>query len=135
MIYGCVEYENSLQAYEPPIFDQVCEALEVDCTDIAPPTIVYSSILMIIGELTGSGYYGVHIPDEPYIYINSVLTPIDRVDEIITHEMTHYVAHQAGLGLTYCESEETARRVTAELTNFEYDDDWRAQYGCTAPAQ
>lgn len=118
--------EVRLQEVPPTLFEQACTELRADCTNINPPIVIYSAVPEAWGAL------GLYIAGEKYVYINSVKHVVPW-EHLVLHETVHYVAHEAGLGLTRCQSEATARVITSRVFNTEIDPEWRKRYNCPAP--
>jgi hypothetical protein len=101
-------------------WQDTCDILEVDCTDMAPPTVVVTSLM---GAL---GLYGAYYPGEHMIFVDPYAPEKTEV-----HEMTHYLLYELGLFRdNRCMSEEVARRVHHKWEGTTYDDTWRSQYRC-----
>jgi hypothetical protein len=131
-IAGCVTYDNRTATPPPPDpFAMVCAELELAC-DFAPPEIITTKIIQWIGW---GGVLGGYVPSEPYIFIDPAGPHMWKT---ILHEVTHYVAYNAGIedGSTQesmCESEALARVTASKLTNTEVLSTWRENYGCESP--
>ncbi len=106
-------------------FEYACQELEkmydVACGDLEAPTIIYSRVVY-------EGFYGVYYPGEPYIFINSG-SPPEMWEEIVLHEMGHYVIYELELPGRYdtCEGE----RVVREISGGEWTDADKRVYGCS----
>ncbi len=114
-------------------FNYVCSALYeiyfVSCATLQAPTIVYSDI---INDASGWGtWYGVYYHGEPYIFINpSFLDDPDfDLNEVILHEMGHYVIYELDLPPKddTCEGE----RVVRLISGGEWTDAAKKHYGCS----
>lgn len=125
-IGGCVTYHEKTKFVAPTtLFEQVCEVLEVDCSEIAPPIVVISQIIDPYGA------HGIYIHGEPYIFINAVTwLPVSEVE---IHETAHYVLYEVYGDVEACLSEEVARAVTEILTGVPIDMGWPEAYGCENP--
>ncbi len=108
-------------------FEYVCYQLEemydVPCGALEAPTIIYSNII-------NPGYHGVYYHGEPYIFINPN-SPEELKEEIILHEMGHYIIYELDLPPKgdKCEGE----RVVREISGGTWGEDDRFPYGCPAP--
>ena len=109
------------------MFDVACTELRVDCSDLPPPRVVYTTDLAMLGSDRNLGtYWGIFNT----IFINSGrhYVPWEQVE---LHEMVHYVLDKKA-NVTRCQSEETARVVTARVFNREVASGWRSAYRCPA---
>ncbi len=112
-------------------FAYVCAALYeiyfVSCVTVEAPTIIYSNI---INDASGwRTWYGVYYHGEPYIFINPDygLGDVD-LDELILHEMGHYVIYELDLPPKEdtCEGERVVRLISGGT----WDDDAKRSYSC-----
>jgi hypothetical protein len=118
----------SVAVSEPPpptAFDIACEELRLDCSNIPPPLVIYTTDPKL---LNGNQNLGVYWRGFDLIYINSGrhVMPWDAVE---LHEMVHYVLHQLN-DVPRCKSEEMARVITARVYNMEVNPAWRGVYRC-----
>ena len=119
-------------AHTPPeqktVFEDVCEFTGWDCSEVAPPTIVYS---LIIDVASGGFWKGVYFPTEPYVFVDTHYSEEEQY-RVAFHEVVHYLHWALGIYATdeKCGTEGDARKLTALRFNTEYSDDWKASYGC-----
>lgn len=114
----------------PTDFGYVCQQIElmyeVGCGTLEAPTVVYSDI---INSASGWGYWhGVYYHGESYIFINPQ-SPVDMQNEILLHEMTHYVLYELQLipDNETCEQERVAREISGGI----WGNAEKRVYGCT----
>lgn len=107
-------------------FEFVCKYTYVfygaSCEGIERPWVVVSKIV-------SPSYLGVRYLDENIVFIRPELDPALH-DEVVVHEVTHYVVDFGGAELDRCQSEEAARRGGALWSGRSYSEAWRAQYRC-----
>lgn len=104
----------------PSPLEFACEWLDLDCTGIEQPTVVYTNIM---GDM---GLYGAYFPGESIVVIDP-----HAPAHTVVHEVTHYVLHEAGFtDLDRCLSEEVARRVGDAWAKQAYTTGWKKKYGC-----
>lgn len=129
LLLGCASMDVEPVA-EQTVFDRVCESMEVDCSDVTPPIIVYTQL---VDELPCymCTYNGLAFDGEPYVFVNSMKSE-EQQSWTAFHETVHYVVFQKDIPLTRCENEMVARKLTALEFNFEYDDEWLERYRCNA---
>lgn len=128
MAVSCTAVHVSTKAPPTP-FEQVCAELQVDCSDIPEPIVVYSEILDYVGF---GGVYGAYIHGEPYVLV-SPNSP--NIVKTVIHEIVHYVSVKSGIYKSRCSNEGLARVVSSKLTNTEVDETWPERYGCTRNKQ
>lgn len=105
---------------EPPTpLEFACDYLDIDCRGIDMPTVVYTDLMGAMG------LNGAYFPGEAVVFIDN-----DAPAHTVVHEVTHYVLYEAAQFVGMCVSEEAARRVHHAWEGTEYNDKWRAQYGC-----
>ena len=109
------------------MFDVACTELRVDCSDLPPPKVIYTKDIRMLGD---ERHLGVYWSIFETIFINSGrhLVPWEQVE---LHETVHYVLDKKD-NVTFCQSEETARVVTARVFNREVSESWRSAYRCPA---
>ena len=114
---------TSAEASRPSEWDETCAIMQIDCTGIQKPIVIYTNLMGVWG-LYGAYYHG-----EPFLFIDP-----DAPPETYVHELTHYLLWNLGLfrggKADSCSSEELARRVAAIWAGEEYNDKWRLRYGC-----
>jgi hypothetical protein len=121
---ACTVYiELDYKAPPPSLFEVACTELRVDCTNIVPPTVIYSEVIAPYGAI------GLYVHGEPYVYINPLSSGVP-FDQIELHETVHYVMYESGILNDRCVSEEAARVITARHFNTEVDWTWRKRYKC-----
>ena len=89
LLVGCAKYAYSSEA----LFVLACDQMEVDCTDLAPPKIVYLDPEDPILDGALGIYYGSDDPDR--IFVRDDYTGL-WMSEVIYHETIHYVQHHLG---------------------------------------
>jgi len=107
---------------------QICEALEMgeECALITAPQVIISNVASMLGT------HGLYVRGESIIFVSATLKMSEFLQLVITHELIHYLRHNMGIADNPCEAEHQARKGTAIIHNFSYDDTWReiGRYRC-----
>lgn len=109
-------------------FLYACEALKRDCSHVNPPRVQYA-------DLSEFGWLGVFNDHNPGVITLERTIPVERRDEVIVHETTHYVDYHTGMtiGSPLCVAEAVAFHVSnlyAAENGGKPRWDWFVQYGC-----
>ena len=131
-IAACISCATAPVVQPPTVFEQVClkayVEYEVTCSLIEEPEVRDTLLVNLIGSL------GITIYEDNTIYIAKELLNLPGMtrDDIIYHEMVHWVLRKAGTLTTTdrCESERVARVWTAARAGVEVRN-WQPDYGCT----
>ena len=115
----CLLVSGAAQTEPPTPLEFACDYLSIDCTDISPPTIIYTDLMGAMG------LYGAYFPGEDFVFVDTTAP-----GHTVVHEVTHYMLYEAGFRISNCVSEEAARRVHHAWDGTEYNDKWRVRYGC-----
>lgn len=107
-------------------YERACVALEMDCSLIPPPQIVTTQLVF---TASWGQWSGVYYKGEDVIFISPFLLPSRRAPTIF-HETVHYLLYKNGQRIGRCQSEETARKLTALEFNTDYNEEWKDWYGC-----
>jgi len=129
VLLGCAAVSEAPSA-DPSSFELACQAMEVNCSGVAPPIVVTSAIVDQI-PCFGCEFNGMAFNGEPYIFINAYASPQQQTWTEF-HETIHYIVHMTRMEISRCENEELARKLTALQFNFQYDPEWLPRYGCNA---
>jgi hypothetical protein len=84
----------------------VCKWSGYSCEGIEPPNVVWTQAL--VNSQWALGFY---IPGEPNVYIGTKYMA-STTQTVLVHEMTHYLQDVLELGMTMCEMEGDAFRVS-----------------------
>ena len=95
-----------------------CDFLDIDCTGLRQPMIIYTDLMGI------NGLYGQYVYGEPWVFVDP-----DAPAHTVVHEIAHYVLWEVA-NIEGCTSEEAARRVHHAWDGTEYNDNWRRRYNC-----
>lgn len=121
VLLACTNPLNIKQSFSSDL-EEICFELELDCSEIPEPIVVISNIVP-------TGYYGLYLRGEPYVFISSRAS-LEQIRKTIYHETVHYVQVNAEPTIGRCESEEAARKLTAKKFGYDYDEEWRERYRC-----
>lgn len=111
-------FEENVPTNISPL-DYACRTLEIDCTGIKMPIVVYTDIMGAMG------LHGAYMPGDNMVFIDP-----DAPAHTLVHEVTHYMLYESGFRMGRCTSEEAARRVHHSWEGTPYSDLWRGRYGC-----
>jgi hypothetical protein len=131
-IAACVATQEATRI--PTEFELVCQKLEQEteatCDNIDAPTVIISTLPLALEAI------GVHPNGEALVLvapreaIREITLGTITQEQVIFHEIVHYVLEEAGLRESRCQSEEVARVWTTEVKGAPYDKGWKKRYGC-----
>lgn len=109
----------------------VCDLMEVDCADLAPPLLI---VVDFGRRLNALGLYPI---GTNVILVsaecNGRLADKDKCDAVVAHEIAHYISFTLNPNITSCESEEIAWDVynayVISLSRYRLvRKDWKKEY-------
>lgn len=118
--------------YEPTEFELVCQKLELEtgvtCEGVEAPLVLITVMPMALDAI------GLHPNGEAVVMVvpRHLLPEGITQEMVIFHEIVHYVLEEVGLKESRCQSEDWARKWTAEVKGYKYDPTWKVRYGCAS---